>query len=70
MHAIWHHNHLFPFRADIVDYYKFIYEKPWIRAAPYFVGLFLGWAVHETKRTNFKLDKVYVLKQHKYIINC
>ena len=43
---------------DIVEFMTVYYNKPWMRALPYLVGIFVGWALHETRNHQVKIPKV------------
>ena len=43
---------------DIVEFMTVYYNKPWMRALPYLVGVFVGWALHETRNHQVKIPKV------------
>lgn len=47
---------------QVAKYYGINYVDPLIRAAPYLLGMILGWAIDETKKTNYKLSKVITIK--------
>ena len=37
------------------------YFKPWTRAPPYLVGIFLGWLLHEMRNSTVKISKPLVV---------
>ena len=41
-----------------VGFMKDYYTTPWCRIPPYLVGILLGYILHTTKKSQFKLPKV------------
>ena len=56
------------FRFDTIamgldaDYY---YTKPWTRAPPYIIGVWLGWFMHVTKDSQRRTSKVLAFREIK-----
>ena len=47
--------------AAFLNYY---YVKPWTRAPPYLVGIWVGWYLHITKNSSIRMSKVLNLDNY------